>query len=289
MSKNNITSDEKFRIGSLNILNNVDKLEERMAALVHHLKHQKFDALALQEVLGKTETNFDVIGFLQEELGFDYSFTPEAISVSGSPFGGNSVLSKHKFVESFALHTNIKNEPRAGIPTAVGVVNVNGRDIHILSCHFTWGGDNEWVRLRQAEIVDAYAKRVHTEDNIILLMGDLNTVPDSSTLRYLYGLQEGTKSNGTLWVDSWKMFGHLGNEITSNPDTQWGKDTAAFRKLIFPEIVPQRRIDYLLSYEWCYGRHGSPLSFVRFADKKVDGIEISDHYGVGSDIYVPKK
>ncbi len=290
MNKENITPDEKFRIGSLNILNNADGLEERMIALAKHLKHKNFDALCLQEVLGDSEDTFDSITFLKRELGFPFSFAPEPVSVAGSPLSGNAILSKHKFVNSFALNTEVEGASRESIPVAVSVVNVNGRDIHILSAHLAWGGPNEWVRLRQAELVSAYAAGVFSENNIILLMGDLNTPSDSSTLRFLNGLQEGSSNkSGTLWVDAWKMFGNSDNEVTSDPDTVWGKNTAFnFRKLAFSEIMPKRRIDFLLSYEWCYGRHGSPLNFMRFADQAIDGVEISDHFGVSSDIYVPK-
>lgn len=170
-------------------------------------------------------------------------------------------------------------------------IEYNGHDIHIINAHLAWGGNNEWVRLREAEKINAYVKSklVNHPEAIFLLVGDLNTLETSSTVRYLKGLQEGTQPHlGAYWVDAWELHGNENNYITSDPETYWGVLTANGKGLTIPSLLPKRRIDYIFSYGWCYGKQGFPLNFNRFADKKTVP-EISDHYGIWSDIYIPEK
>lgn len=92
----------------------------------------------------------------------------------------------------------------------------------------------------------------------------------------------------TVWVDSWVLHGTQDNWATSDPSSFWGSRTAAGVGLLNSGMIPKRRIDYIMSYDWCYGRHGSPLSFGVFGNElSFSCSDLSDHFGVFSDIYVP--
>lgn len=54
-------------------------------------------------------------------------------------------------------------------------------------------------------------------------------------------------------------------------------------------LVPERKIDYIFVQGWIYGQIGSPSNVSLFGSTlTTDGHEISDHYGVIADIWLPK-
>jgi hypothetical protein len=56
----------------------------------------------------------------------------------------------------------------------------------------------------------------------------------------------------------------------------------------FPELLPDRRIDYVWTYGWAYGRPGCPVAMQRsFTDTTRYGYPASDHYGLTVDFWVP--
>lgn len=204
---------------------------------------------------------------------------------------GVATFSKYENVFFTTIKQNVEGSPELAVHALDAYINYNNQNVHIINAHFSWGGNNSWVRLRQAELINEYVQKLleTSPEDVFLLVGDLNTLNESSTLRYLKGLQEGTYTHsGAYWVDAWDIHGTTENEITSNPDTYWGASTAATKNLMIPSLIPKRRIDYILSYGWCYGKQGYPLNFSRFADENTIP-EISDHYGIWSDIYIPKK
>ena len=90
-----------------------------------------------------------------------------------------------------------------------------------------------------------------------------------------------------MWVDAWEVKGREYNYSTSNGELYWSKETASHKGIVLPQLLPQRRIDYIFSYEWVYGKVGSPLSFNTFGSLTGKPNEISDHYGLWADIYAP--
>lgn len=122
---------------------------------------------------------------------------------------------------------------------------------------------------------------------VIVLGGDFNAVPTGDAIRFMTGKGVGIANDGAYWVDAWELLGSSDNEYTSVPLNYWNRKTALATGTLIPELLPKRRIDYLLSFGWSYGKHGSPLSFSHSFDGLSEtGLPISDHIGLTADYWV---
>lgn len=159
-----------------------------------------------------------------------------------------------------------------------------GRAVGVVNVHGVWGGDRAYEREQQmlhaVRWAESLRQRLADREPLMVLGGDLNTVPESSVIRYLTGLQPlGTE--GTYWVDAW---GHAGDGTaghTTTADSEWFLETARGVGIQRPESVPPRRIDYLFVRDWVYGRRGHPLrTWVDLTGMGHTGRHASDHFAV---------
>lgn len=284
-----VSVDEQLRVASLNFMHNQVKFEERISLFKKEIIKIQPDVLCLQEI--QTNAKTSIIDYLQQELGYEYGFVGSAVKDKYSEnMFGNAILSNVK-------GTSFNNMPLgvsgSGIqfPSAVDAYfEFNGHEVHAFSVHLAWGGENEHLRLHQANMIAREAERLKSKNNaLVVLGGDFNCEPDSETLRYLYGKEVGNLHKGTYWVDAWKLHGNQDNSITNDPQMPLGQLTARRVGIPYSSLIPKRRIDYILVHGWVHGRTGTPLNFIRWADaENYKTLTISDHYGVCSDIYIPK-
>lgn len=159
-----------------------------------------------------------------------------------------------------------------------------GRAVAVVNVHGVWGGDRAYEREQQmlhaVRWAESLRQRLADREPLLVLGGDLNTVPESSVIRYLTGLQPlGTA--GTYWVDAWEHAGDGTAGHTTTADSEWFLETARGVGIQRPESVPPRRIDYLFVRDWVYGRRGQPLSTrVDLAGTGHTGRHASDHFAV---------
>jgi endonuclease/exonuclease/phosphatase family metal-dependent hydrolase len=290
-NKMNETTNTNLRFATLNFLNKKDNFNLRVQSLVEEIKDKDIQIFALQEILDDVHEELEAALF---ELGFTSCSYGGTLSNSTGGFNGNAIFSKITPIAytNFDFKTDEVLAKKHVIPAVIAHFQYNNRNVYAISAHFSWGGKNEGNRIRQATLLSEYADLLREEDPecIILLGGDLNAVEQSSTVRYLNGLDTNLKHESTYWVDAWKLHGDENNWATSNPHTYWGAYTASVVGIKNHLEIPVRRIDYIFSYEWCYGRPGYPTSFGRFGEKLYnDAREMSDHYGIYSDIHVPSK
>lgn len=283
-----VLPEEMFRVGTLNLWSHPYRLTERLSKLSEELVALNFDIIAIQEI---NHAHKEEIVEAFTSLGFTEYFVNEPTTLPDGTQYGTAIFSKPFGVTYTPVAQFVEGSPALPVNAIHAAIPYNNTVIHLFNAHLSWGSANEWVRVRQAELIDTYVKELEThypEDSFILV-GDLNATQETSTLRYLKGLQESPASHrGTLWVDAWDLHGHEGNFITSDPDSVSGATTAAIVGLPKADLIIKRRIDYILSYGWCYGKQGYPLNFHRFTDTQQDP-EISDHFGLWSDIYIPVK
>ena len=286
-----ITEEEQLRIATINLMHNPVKFEERLNLLKQEIVNIKPDVLCLQEL--QTNSKINMLELLMQELGFNYGHVGTDVE---------DKYSKARFAN--AILTNIDNSIFTDIPLGVagtgthyasGVVahfRMNHKDVHVFSVHLAWGGVNEHLRFHQANIIAREADRLTAKGvtPVVVVAGDFNAEPDSETLQYMYGKRIGTMQKGTYWVDAWKLHGDDANSITNDPQMPLGKLTARRVGIPFSSLIPKRRIDYILIHGWVHGRQGSPLTFYRWADAdNYKTLTVSDHYGLVSDIYIPKE
>jgi len=169
---------------------------------------------------------------------------------------------------------------------SVLLAHPSGRRLRAVSAHLAWGSLAEGVRLRQAVLLADHLDRVVAGDvssgssDVAVVGMDSNTLPESSTVRFLKGLEPfGERS--TWFVDAWTAGDGPG--FTSDPSNPYAALTAGEVGIRDPRLLPCRRIDYLFVRGYVYGRPGCPLS------TSLVGVDPapSDHYGVRSELWMP--
>lgn len=286
-----VTEEEQLRVATINLMHNPVKFDERLELLKKDINNIQPDVLCLQEL--QTNAQVNMLELLMKELGFKYGHAGTDVQ---------DKYSKARFAN--AILTNIDDTVFTDIPLGVAGTGtqyasgatanfkMNGKNVHVFSVHLAWGGDNEHLRFHQANIIAREADRLAAKGvkPVIILAGDFNAEPDSATLQYFYGKQIGTLQKGTYWVDAWKLHGSEDNSVTNDPQMPLGQLTARRVGIPFSSLIPKRRIDYILTHGWTHGRQGSPLTFYRWADAdNYKTLTVSDHYGLVSDIYIPKE
>lgn len=179
----------------------------------------------------------------------------------------------------------------------------SGRLATFYSAHLAWGNPSEGARLTQAHLIDDHAASVHQgvidsgfitdEDrpqahHTAVLGMDANTLPNSATIRYLTGLEPAPDLSSTTWVDTYAKTlpdwpcEHDG--CSSCPVNSRAAATASIVGIENPELLPHRRIDYLMVRGYAHGRPLCPLASepLGFATP-----EPSDHYGLVATLLDP--
>lgn len=280
-----IPLNQRIRVASLNFLNDPDRYDQRIEVLLSELKTLDPDVLCLQEVLTlKAEGLIEAL----REVGLIYYTHSTVLSPTRTgDQSGNYTFSKFPFESAQELLVDMPNE--------IGLVSTrykyNTQEVHVINGHFAFGPTREYDRCLQAARADTYAVEAKKQnpEAIILLTGDLNATSDTDTILYLRG-KRALDRRSTLWVDSYEYLGTPDIETTSDSDTYWGIQTAVHaNNPIFPNIAEARRIDYIFSYGWVYGKAGTPVTYDRWGDTchPKYGFEVSDHYGVTAEIFCP--
>ena len=147
---------------------------------------------------------------------------------------------------------------------------------HLACTHLTWGGDKEHIRLDEARNIERVAKE--RKADITILAGDFNTLPDHDTMRHLTGKAAATHGANTYWVDAWEASKQTGG-ATSTPANKYSHVTAAANGIHNALYIPDRRIDFIMTRGWAYGKPGHPTEVHLVG---TPGNEASDHTGVGA-------
>jgi hypothetical protein len=106
----------------------------------------------------------------------------------------------------------------------------------------------------------------------------------------LSGLRRsGADSSGyTFWTEAFAVVGNPAEADTVAAGNHWAQQTARGVGIELPEMLPDRRIDYVWTFGWAYGRPGCPVAMQRsFTDTTRYGYPASDHYGLTVDFWTP--
>lgn len=265
-------------MGQINILNAEKDLQARYQRLAAHVVREDLDLFTIQEVVEPD--------LLQRELlkaGYGYFAFGEILQdESDSTNDVVGVVSRHRILNHAVLA--FAQKARAALHAEL---LLHDKKIHVFSAHLAWGSLSEGQRLRQAEEIDGWAQRIAHEEphGLIFLGGDLNADEGSRTVRFLQGLDLGTAGTSTYWTDAYKVAGSPDIWATTDQGKgTLGPATASGAGIVRPEFLPARRIDYLLSFGWVYGKAGGPVTYGRFGEPLEEGgLELSDHYGIWAD------
>lgn len=252
-----------MRIATWNIWHSEWELEKRTYGISETLKRENCDAVLIQEntPLGKTTT----AEIIAEETGLHPTLG------RGHNYGV-AILTREEPSCLYDIDI-VKHDYKHHGKYVALTVSINNVKYYLGSAHLAWGSDAEPYRLKEITEINKHAQE-HAQE-VTIIGGDFNAVPDSSTLRHINGLE-----GPNLWVDAWSTAGD-GAGYTSVGNNRCGAVTAAARGNQNPNMLPSRRIDHLFVREWVYGRTGCPI------EAHLIGLppeENSDHYGVSVEL-----
>lgn len=276
-----IPAEHQLRIATLNLLHSNLHLDKRSSMLHNELEGLQPDILHIQEA--NFDGHKDVLNSIMQ-LGFTHQAYSESVFVTEGQTSATLTLARYPFDSKVLPRIPDDSFHRPHVETLMSTMVINGREVVTFNMHLAWGA-REHIRMQQVVQIETEAAHVtaRNPDAIILLAGDANAEDTYESMRFLRGE---TDINGisTLWVDAWKMHGNERNMLTSQSNGVLAHETARTVGITFPNMVPMRRIDYIYVRGWAYGRIGSPLGFGRWVDKYDNGLTVSDHFGLWSDV-----
>lgn len=279
-----------------NILgDDLDRLA-RLTLIANEIKD--LDFVAIQEVVLDEKNKINTALVLSELSGLKIAscVSGEVTNLVTGQIQGTAILTKLEVVSS---NISISAPPDSANSCsqeykryAAAVLRApNNRVIFVCSVHFPWGAHNEVRRIEHSLFLDLQISEIVQTlpaDSISILGGDFNTDTNSESLRFLKG-ETAYRNKSTFWVDVWSEKGEgpgfTFDPTVNNPNL---KETAYRSGIILPELMPPRRLDYLLLKGWVFGRAGSPLSAGLLGDKPNSNNDFaSDHFGVVGEIWNP--
>lgn len=287
-----------LRVLTLNLDLNPAHLEQRFPAAVALLEDLEPDVVCLQEVLHPKDGP-SVAERLAAETGLPIvaaaAHDPHPTGVvngvailSGLPAGERHELELAQHEEQF---TQFRYQRRA---VAAELVTPSGRPLLVATAHLEWGGFMEGARLAEAAQLDAWTEELGAGEGLTVLTGDFNCGPDSDTVRFLTGLSS-HRGRGAYWVDAWEhaVTRHVAPQNphghTSTPTNPWLAQTAAVVGITRPDLLPGRRLDFVMARGWVHGKAGQPLTAAAVGAEPTGPTAVvpSDHYGVLADLWDP--
>jgi endonuclease/exonuclease/phosphatase family metal-dependent hydrolase len=254
----------------------------RTALLNGAIRRLAPDLVAFEEVIQTPDRN--QLQELLHETGLHGTHQLDVMP-SASPwveqYGGSAVATRwpHRVAEVI--------DPRLpdamDIPWATMAVTVpipDEGDLLFISASTSWRLEAESARERQAvALADLDAR--HRGPLPTVIAGDFNATPNAASVRYLTGLQS-IGGRSVHYHDAWEVAGE-GSGYTWDIDNPNGR--AEMDKII-RQPNHRRRIDYVFVGSWyahpkahCYIK-SAKLAF----DEQIDGVWLSDHYGVSVEL-----
>ncbi len=262
------------RIATVNLFAHHGDWERRRAALRDSLRALDADVLTLQEAV--VDGGYDEA---RELLGEGYHLAHQSVGLVGDgTHHGSSVASRWpiRAVTEVDLHRTPRTADYSAGTVIAEVVSPVGR-LLVGSHGNSWAWWAEHERELQAVAVVRHLERlVAGRPAHVVLGGDFNAEPDSSSMRFLTGRQS-LQGLSTAYRDAWESV--RGDEPGATFDPR-----NPLTAIDEPGLDRGRRIDYVLVR--C-GDHGPTLRIVEAGlavHEPVDGVQPSDHYGVYADL-----
>lgn len=272
-----MTDNSSIRILTWNVLHNDVDRAARSQTIAESIRNSAPDIVCLQEawpdlpavlasetgmrhVVSKAYSNGMLVSLLSK-LPQDPNAVVESIDLPGWDHAGNR---------------------RAAVSATF--ISPSSRRWRVTSTHLAWGSDAEGVRLEQLEYLDemSEAAQRRSPQAVHVLCGDLNALPEGRAMRFMSGFDIGREGRGTQWVDAWATAGDGGDGATSDPQLERAQISARSVGIQRLDLLPRRRIDFVLVRGYAYGRPGCPLTC-----SVLSGADASDHHGIVADLWDP--
>jgi endonuclease/exonuclease/phosphatase family metal-dependent hydrolase len=287
MEKNTI------KLATWNLLWGDYDYKARFEEAAEHLREA--DIVCLQEVRedNSYHIGIELAKYLNLKVSANVFFSDQSFDTSTSETIRTylAILSKYETLESGLSELG---SGEYGV-VAYSILNTEHRPTLVITAHLQWGGEQEYNRLVQAELINNFARKKEAEmikkyntNPITILAGDLNTEPTAQTINYLAGKYARNLEDQTYWVDAWS-FANPGDEgYTSVPAENQIAYKVGLSHVLEPNMIPARRIDYVFIKGWTYGKPGHALAAKLLGTRSLLGETLaSDHYGILVDLWNP--
>jgi len=265
-----------LRFATLNVWNREGPWDERLPMIREEAVALAPDVFAMQEVLSihpdsGRETQAEQI---LEGLGWHVAYAVGHEIMLGLSFG-NAIASPHPIRDEEHIPLPGADESDQVRSLLAAVVETPLGPLHAFCTHLNWKHHEGAIRLAQARrIAAAIEERCPRGEGLPpVLMGDLNSSPDSDAIRYLtgHGVVEGRSVH---FADAWTWTNQGGPGHTLTPENSYAARLEE----------PARRVDYILVQSDESGSRGKPQSArIAFAEPR-NGVYASDHFGVVADV-----
>jgi endonuclease/exonuclease/phosphatase family metal-dependent hydrolase len=280
-----IPSDQKLRVATLNLSNNTAFYKDRVRAVILEAKKKDVEVLLLQEISQLEKEN---IRTLAQQAGYEFSFISPSLVVRqhGTVGSSTGIFSRYPLTNADEMNLTAMAGATKG---AYSTVEFNGHSIFVLSVHLLRGAENGYIRLKQATLIEETALRLAHDRGKSIVGGTFNDLPDGDSVRYLKGRKASNETKSAFWVDATEG-SDIENHSTTRYDSLLGREAAEKSGIQFPELIPERKLDYLFVRGWVYGTIGMPTDAELFGiSQSKEGLGVSDHYGVLADFWFPPK
>jgi endonuclease/exonuclease/phosphatase family metal-dependent hydrolase len=268
----------ELKILTLNLWSEKIDVEERLESLAKIIMAEQIDIVAFQESSTIKGKSFGMV--LLGLLGYSY-----LVEDLNSESHGCGIISNVPILKSFS--TPLASTDRSSVS---GIIEFCDKFILVTSTHLSWGLNHEPVRFKQVQELDKkiteYINSKNLGDNIeiALLAGDFNAEEFNDCVRYLRG-ELGQFQLETAWTDLYTSI-HSDSGVTSSLYNKYAIVTARNLGLDTSLNMPERRIDYIFSRGYAYGKPGTckDIKVIKGSDYGYN--EPSDHYGILANIIV---
>src|SRR3954447_12708921 len=263
-----------IRVATVNLFARHGDWERRRPVLRQRLRELDADVLALQEAVvdDDGDTARDLLGD-----GYEIVHQQQGLVGDGTHHG-SSVASRWpvRGVHEVDLHLTDRTHDYSCGTVIADVDSPVGR--LLVGSHgnsWAWWAERE-RELQAVAVVQAIEELLADEPAHVVLGGDFNAEPHTSSMRFFTG-RASLEGMSTSYRDAWESVHGDAPGHTLDPRTP-------LREVDEPGEAQGRRVDYVLVR--C-GDHGPTL---RIADARlavhepVDGVQPSDHYGVVADL-----
>jgi endonuclease/exonuclease/phosphatase family metal-dependent hydrolase len=280
-----IPENDKLRVASLNLSSTTAFYKGRVKAVIREAAKKSIDVLLLQEI---TPNEKEHIKALALESGYTHSYVSPShvVRQQGVIPSTTGIFSRYPLENADEMNLTAMAGATKG---AYAIVEFNEHHIFLMSVHLLRGAENGYIRLKQATLIEETAERTAYDRGKAIVGGTFNDIPDGDSVRYLKGLKASNETKSAFWIDA-----TAGSSLETAPTTRYnsilGREAADSHRIQFPELIPERKVDYLMVRGWVYGTIGMPMDPEVFGiSQSKEGLGVSDHYGVQADFWFPKK
>lgn len=271
--------DTTLRVATMNILSpSHANWPVRRPLLKECLSRLEADVYALQEI---DVTAYDAAG---ELIGPGYHIVRHSRS---APDGtGALVASRWPLVvlRELDLDVSPRTSTDSWYSSLIAEVHAQASWGNFLMVHHkpVWQHGYERERELQAVVTAREVERLLNDTHRhVILAGDFDAAPDSSSIRFWTGLQS-LEGVSVAYQDSWAA------KHPDGPGHTFSPHNALVRHGDMP-LDPGRRIDYIMNRCGVYGPSLAVAECRRIADKPDRAGQPSDHYGLCTDYQLPRR